>query len=144
MKLLLKRKYKARNYTIGDLSVDGRFFCHTIEDTVRKLPEQCPDTPAGRQCRCQGKVYARTAIPAGTYQVSMKYSPRFKRVLPYLHDVPHFLGILIHSGNTEADSAGCIIVGRNTVKGKVTESRKTLEALISMLGKEKSVEIEIV
>lgn len=144
MKLLLKRKYKAANYTIGDLSVNGRFFCHTIEDTVRKLPEQCPDTPTGRQCRCLGKVYARTAIPAGTYQVTMKYSPRFKRVLPYLHDVPHFLGILIHSGNTEADSAGCIIVGRNTVKGKVTESRKTLEALISLLGKEKSVEIEIV
>lgn len=144
MKLLLKRKYKAANYTIGDLSVNGRFFCHTIEDTVRELPEQCPNTPAGQQCRCLGKVYARTAIPAGTYQVSMKYSPRFKRVLPYLYDVPHFLGILIHSGNTEADSAGCIIVGRNTVKGKVTESRKTLEALISLLGKEKSVEIEIV
>ncbi|WP_300879802.1 DUF5675 family protein, partial [uncultured Alistipes sp.] len=45
--------------------------------------------------------YARTAIPAGTYKVTMQYSPRFRRVLPYLHDVLHFLGILIHSGNTE-------------------------------------------
>ncbi|WP_290151031.1 DUF5675 family protein [Alistipes sp.] len=101
MKLLLRRKYKAENYTIGDLSVDGRFFCHTIEDTVRELPARCPDTSAGRSCRCREKVYARTAIPAGTYKVTMQYSPRFRRVLPYLHDVLHFLGILIHSGNTE-------------------------------------------
>lgn len=144
MKLLLKRKYKAAAYTIGDLYVDGRFFCHTIEDTVRDLPERCPDTALGRQCRCREKVYARTAIPAGTYRVTMEHSPRFKRVLPYLHNVPHFLGILIHSGNTEVDSAGCIIVGRNTAKGKVTESRKTSDTLNALLNKEKSIEIEIV
>lgn len=144
MKLLLKRKYKAATYTIGDLYVDGRFFCNTIEDTVRDLPLRCPDTPLGRQCRCREKVYARTAIPAGIYRVTMEHSPRFKRVLPYLHNVPHFLGILIHSGNTENDSAGCIIVGRNTVKGRVTESRKTSDALNALLSKEKSIEIEIV
>lgn len=143
MKLLLKRKYKAATYTIGDLFVDGRFFCHTIEDTVRSLPAHCPDTPAGRPCRCREKVYVRTAIPAGTYKVTMAYSPRFKRVLPYLHDVPHFLGILIHSGNTAEDSAGCIIVGRNTVKGKVTESRKTSDALNALLAKASNIEIEI-
>lgn len=73
----------------------------------------------------------------------MAYSPRFKRVLPYLHDVPHFLGILIHSGNTEEDSAGCIIVGRNTVKGKVTESRKTSDALNALLANASSIDIEI-
>ncbi|WP_289731535.1 DUF5675 family protein [uncultured Alistipes sp.] len=144
MKLLLRRKYKAENYTIGDLSVDGRFFCHTIEDTVRELPARCPDTSAGRSCRCREKVYARTAIPAGTYKVTMQYSPRFRRVLPYLHDVLHFLGILIHSGNTEEDSAGCIIVGKNTVKGKVTESRKTSDALNALLAKASDIEIEIV
>lgn len=143
MKLLLKRKYKAETYTIGDLSVDGRFFCHTIEDTVRELPARCPDTPAGRSCRCREKVYARTAIPAGTYRVTMQYSPRFRRVLPYLHDVPHFLGILIHSGNTEEDSAGCIIVGKNTVKGKVSASRKTSDALNVLLSTASEIEIEI-
>ena len=144
MKLLLKRKYKAEAYTIGDLYIDGRFFCHTIEDKVRPLPARCPDTPSGRTCRCKEKVYAHTAIPAGTYKVSMRHSPRFKRVLPYLHDVPHFLGILIHSGNTEEDSAGCIIVGKNTVKGKVTESRKTSDELNRILAKESFIEIEIV
>lgn len=143
MKLLLRRKYKAESYTIGDLSVDGRFFCHTIEDTVRSLPARCPDTPAGRACRCREKVYACTAIPAGTYKVTMEYSPQFRRLLPYLHDVPHFLGILIHSGNTEEDSAGCIIVGKNTVKGKVTESRKTSDALNVLLSTVSDIEIEI-
>lgn len=144
MKLLLKRKYKASAYTIGDLYVDSRFFCHTIEDKVRNLPARCPDTPSGRSCRCKEKVYAQTAIPAGTYRVTMEYSPRFKRVLPYLHDVPHFLGILIHSGNTEEDSAGCIIVGKNTVKGKVTESRKTSDMLNALLAQASTIEIEIV
>lgn len=144
MKLLLKRKYKAETYTIGDLYIDGRFFCHTIEDKVRELPARCPDTPTGRSCRCKGKVYARTAIPVGTYKVTMEHSPRFGRVLPYLHDVPHFLGILIHSGNTEDDSAGCIIVGKNTVKGKVTESRKTSDTLNTLLSGVSSIEIEVV
>ena len=46
MKLLLRRKYKAENYTIGDLSIDGRFFCHTVEDKVRELPDRCADTPS--------------------------------------------------------------------------------------------------
>lgn len=144
MELLLKRKYKAENYTIGDLYVDGRFFCHTIEDKVRPLPARCPDTPMGQACKCKEKEYARTAIPAGTYRITMERSPRFKRVLPYLHDVPHFLGILIHSGNTEKDSAGCIIVGKNTVKGRVTESRKTSDTLNALLSKEHAITITII
>ncbi|MEG0108878.1 MAG: DUF5675 family protein, partial [Lachnospiraceae bacterium] len=123
MKLLLKRKFKGETYTIGDLFIDGKFFCNTLEDKVRILPLLCHETAQGRACQCQEKVYAQTAIPAGTYKITMEYSPRFKRVLPYLHDVPHFLGILIHSGNNEAASSGCLLVGKNTVKGKVLESR---------------------
>lgn len=144
MKLLLKRKFKGETYTVGDLFIDGEFFCNTIEDRVRILPLLCPDTPQGIPCRCKEKVYAETAIPYGTYKVTMQQSPKFKRVLPYLHDVPHFLGILIHSGTTEADSAGCIIVGKNTIKGKVTESRATSDRLNEILSKEKNITIEIV
>lgn len=143
MRIYVKRIFKGSSYTIGKLYMDGEFFCDTIEDVVRSLPSVCPDTPKGRACKCKEKVYARTAIPAGTYKVTMEYSPRFKRTLPYLHDVPHFLGILIHSGNTDADSAGCIIVGRNTVKGKVLESRATLDKLISRIEDEKDITIEI-
>lgn len=144
MKLLLKRKFKGDTYTVGDLYIDGVLFCNTIEDKVRILPLLCPDTAQGIGCRCKEKKYAETAIPYGTYKITMQHSPRFKRVLPYLHDVPHFLGILIHSGNTEADSAGCIIVGKNTIKGKVTESRATSDRLNEILSKEKDITIEIV
>ncbi|MDR2913411.1 MAG: DUF5675 family protein, partial [Tannerella sp.] len=115
MKLLLKRKFKGETYTIGDLYIDGEFFCNTIEDKVRELPASCPNTPKGISCSCKEKVYAETAIPAGIYKVTLIMSPKFGRILPRLHNVPHFIGILIHSGTTEKSSAGCIIVGKNTV-----------------------------
>lgn len=144
MELTLRRKFKGPSYTIGDLSVNGKFFCNTIEDTVRELPATCPDTAKGKPCTCKGKVYARTAIPAGTYRVTVEYSPKFRRKMPRLHDVPHFLGILIHVGNTERDSAGCIIVGRNTVKGKVLESQATFRELYALLEKERDITIHII
>lgn len=144
MELLLKRKFKGGNYTIGDLYVDGRLFCNTIEDVTRPLPARCPDTSRGESCTCKEKVYAMTAIPAGTYRITFEYSPKYKRRMPYLHDVPHFLGILIHWGNTEKDSAGCIIVGKNTVKGKVLESKATFQQLYALIEKEKEITIQIV
>jgi hypothetical protein len=144
MKLQLKRIFKGTSYTIGKLYVDGVYFCDTIEDVVRKLPPICPNTPRGIACGCKEKVYAQTAIPAGTYKVTMEYSPRFKRKLPYLHNVHHFLGILMHSGNDQGHSAGCIIVGRNKVKGKVLESKATLDALLKIIGTQNDLTIEIV
>lgn len=144
MKLTLKRKFFSDKYTVGDLFIAGKFFCNTIEDTVRELPATCPYTPKGQSCKCKGKIYAETAIPAGTYKVTMEYSPRFKRKLPLLHNVPHFLGILIHSGTTAVDSAGCVLVGNNTIKGKVTESRVTSDKLNAILSKEKHITIEII
>lgn len=143
MKLTLTRIFKGSGYTIGKLAIDGAYFCDTLEDKVRALPASCYDTPKGNVCRCREKIYARTAIPAGIYKITMEHSPRFGRVLPYLHDVPHFLGILIHAGNTADDSAGCIIVGRNKVKGKVLESRATLQTLIGRIEKESDITIEI-
>ena len=144
MKLQLKRIFKGETYTIGKLYIDGEYFCDTIEDKVRELPRLCPDTPKWQSCKCKQKIYAETAIPAGSYKVTLENSPRFKRVLPCLHNVPHFLGILIHSGNTEKDTAGCIIVGRNTVKGKVLESKITLEALMKLLNESRDISIQIV
>jgi len=144
MKLQLKRIFRGASYTIGKLYVDGAYECDVIEDRVRELPPACPNTPRGVACACRGKVYAETAIPAGTYRVTMVYSPRFKRVLPCLHDVPHFLGILIHGGSDQSSSAGCLVVGRNTSKGKVSESRATLDALLKKMSGQKNMTIEIV
>lgn len=143
MKLLLKRKFKGPDYTIGDLFIDGKFFCNTLEDTVRILPLLCFNTAQGVKCRCKEKEYGRTAIPAGCYKVTMTRSPRFKRILPCLHDVPHFLGVLIHPGNDAEDTEGCILVGKNSVKGKVLESRATSDKLNEILSREKEITITV-
>lgn len=142
-KLLLKRIALKDTYTIGRLYVNGEYFCDTIEDTVRDLPEKCPDTPRGANCTCRGKVYAKTAIPADTYRVIVNYSPKLKRELPRLMDVPHFLGILIHRGNTERDSAGCIIVGENKIVGKVINSTGYEQRLVGMLKGDTNITIEV-
>ena len=117
MKLLLKRIAFKETYTIGKLSIDGKYFCDTLEDRNRDLNHDGDLNDAG-----EGKVMHETAIPFGTYSVVVNVSPRFGRELPRLENVPGFTGILIHRGNTDADSSGCILVGENKVKGKVVNS----------------------
>lgn len=116
MKLRVERLWKKSAYTVGRLFVDGKFFCNTLEDTVRDLSNE-------------KKVYGKTAIPYGEYKVVYNWSPKFGRNLPRLLNVPAFEGILIHPGNTADDSAGCILVGRNTEVGRLTESRYTSDKL---------------
>lgn len=127
MKLELKRIFKGETYTIGKLYIDGIYFCDTLEDVVRDIKT------------IDDKIYAKTAIPEGEYDIDMstispKYSIRksyqwCRGRLPRLKNVPFFEGILIHSGNTAEDSAGCILVGQNKVKGKVINSMDTLKKL---------------
>lgn len=117
MKIEVKRRYLGENYTIGSMFVNGEYFCDTLEDKVRDLNKDGDLNDKG-----EGKVYGETAIPYGEYEVVVKHSPKFKRMLPRLLNVPHFEGILIHRGNTAKDSAGCILVGENKVKGKVINS----------------------
>ena len=84
----------------------------------------------------ESKVYAQTAIPYGKYKITLNKSPRFKRDLPRLLDVPHFEGILIHRGNTAKDSAGCILVGENKIKGMVINSTKYELDLVNKMREE--------
>lgn len=116
MKLLLKRRFLGESYTIGSLYIDGVYFCDTLEDKVRDINKN--GTFDGEE----KKVMGLTAIPYGEYPVIVNFSPKFKRNLPRLGGVPHFDGILIHRGNTDTDSSGCILVGENKVKGKVINS----------------------
>lgn len=128
MKLLLKRISLQPTYTIGRLYLikDGKevYLCDTIEDVVRDLKTE------------KDKVFGKTAIPKGTYKMRYTFSNRFKRFLPEIIDVPFFKGIRIHSGNTEVDSEGCILVGQNKKKGMVLNSRDTMNNIISPLFKE--------
>lgn len=131
MKLLLQRIAFREAYTIGRLYINGKYFCDTLEDKVRDLTKE-------------KKIPGQTAIPAGTYNIIVNYSPKFKRKLPRLLNVPHFEGILIHRGNTDKDTSGCILVGENKEVGKVINSTGYEEKLISLLDGKYNVTIEIV
>lgn len=123
MNLRVKRIALKKDYTIGHLYINGVYVCDTLEDAVR-------DT----------KIYGKTAIPYGTYKITMDVvSPRFKDrswakpyggKLPRLIDVPNYEGVLIHVGNTAEDTSGCLLVGINNVVGKVTESTTTFYKLM--------------
>lgn len=116
MKLLVDRRWKKAEYTIGILYVDGQRFCEVLEDAVREK-----------------KIKGKTAIPAGTYAIDMEtVSPKFKNrswakpyngKIPRLLNVPNFDGVLIHPGNFATDTDGCLLPGNNRVKGAVLDSQ---------------------
>ena len=121
MEILTDRVFLGEKYTIGNMFVNGMYVCDTIEDRVRILNSE------------KDKVKDETAIPKGRYKVILSYSPHFKRVLPELIDVPYFKNIRIHNGNDETHSSGCLVVGLNKVKGKVVDSKVTLDKLMARL-----------
>ena len=127
MKLELVRKVKTGESTIGTLSIDGVFQCYTLEDVVR----------SGE------KVWGQTAIPCGEYRVMLTMSPRFKRILPLIVDVPGFDGIRIHPGNTAKDTDGCILVGTSSGVDFIGSSRVAFEALYSKLQNTSGITITI-
>lgn len=131
MELELKRIAKRDDYTIGNLSIDGTYFCDTLEDTDRGI-----DWGMSSRDIAYRKIKAKTAIPTGKYEVRLTLSPRFGRVLPLLMNVKGFEGVRIHPGNRAEDTEGCILVGLNKVKGQVIESRKTFDELYRILADE--------
>lgn len=140
MKLLLKRIAKKDKYTIGNLYVDGKFFCNTLEDKDRGLNSQMSLEEIKNK-----KIYGETAIPTGTYKIDMNVvSSSFKNrtwAKPYNGKIPRLLnvtgysGVLIHPGNDQNDTLGCILVGRNTQVGKVLDSQNTFHSLMKILSK---------
>jgi len=130
MRLKLNRIQFTEKSTIGELWVDDDpdRFCFTLEDRVR---------PAGV------KVAGSTAIPAGEYEVIINWSKRFQRPMPLLLDVPNFEGIRIHSGNTEADTEGCILVGFNRAPDFVGNSKMAFDVLFARISEAISRKEEI-
>ena len=142
MRLKLQRRYFGDAYTIGTLYIDGARFCDTLEDRNRDLNRN------GKFDNGERKVMHQTAIPFGTYRVVVARSPKFGRDLPRLMNVPNFDGILIHRGNTAADTSGCILVGENKVRGKVINSTGYEVELVkrckAALARGETISIEIV
>lgn len=141
MNITLNRIAKKAKYTIGKLYINDKYFCDTLEDTDRGLTQSMTEQQIGSK-----KVYGETAIPTGTYRIIISYSNKFKKQMPLLLNVPGFAGIRIHSGNTEKDSLGCILVGKNKAVGKVLESIDTYSKLFSILqeaNKKETIKITI-
>jgi hypothetical protein len=112
---LILRKYFNEDYTIGRFSIDAKYFCDTLEDKVRELHDINHDGDFDDPG--EGKVYGRTAIPCGRYKVQVSYSPKLKRRLPLIMNVPGFSGIRIHHGKNANWTEGCPLVGENKIKG---------------------------
>lgn len=138
LEVKLKRAFLGERYTIGHMTIDeAKFRCDTIEDKVRDVNKN------GKFDNGEKKIKHETAIPFGRYEITMRVvSPAYSKKktfawtegrMPRLLDVPEFDGVLIHTGNTEKDSSGCIIVGENKVKGQVINSIATFKRLWRIL-----------
>ena len=136
LELKLKRIAVRENYTIGHLYVNGKYFCDTLESADRGLDQKMPLDEL-----LKIKVRGKTAIPAGTYRITMNHkSPKFSKsayyrgfcggYLPRLLDVPGFEGVLIHRGNRENATEGCLLVGDNTSRGGLSSSKGRWEKLM--------------
>ena len=128
MELRLERKYRNNNYCIDKLYINGKYFSDVLEDPDRGLT----DTMSLEEIK-KIKIKGNTCIPYGTYNVTITYSPRFKKNLPLLNNVKGFDGIRIHSGNTPQDTEGCLLLGLNKVKGRVVDSKVTVNKFIDIV-----------
>lgn len=117
MKLLLLRENGCDETTLGNLWMDGIWFCHTLEDQDRRLET------GGT------KIRGKTAIPLGTYPVTIDWSTRFAKQMLHVLDVPQFAGIRIHAGNTIFDTEGCILLGEDVDRDVLIHSRVAVNRL---------------
>lgn len=126
MKIQIKRLHKTENATIGEMTIDGKFECYTLEDKERDV-----------------KIKSETAIPKGTYKVIINQSNRFKKLMPLVLNVPNFEGIRIHPGNSNHDTEGCILVGQTRSKDYISKSRKAYEILFAKMKLAKEITLTI-
>ena len=130
IKFKLIRSHPKDTYCIGDFYIDYgdnkeyQFFSNTLEDTIRDLNKDGVN---------EVKIYGKTAIPYGTYKITITYSPKFQRNLPLINNVNGFEGVRIHSGNTSEDTEGCLLVGVNDQVGQIHHSKVTFDKLFDLM-----------
>lgn len=123
MQFILRRTHCLPDRTLGRLYIGHQPFCHTLE-------------PRRIDWATEQKIPGRTAIPEGRYRIRIRWSNKFRRPMPFLLDVPYFSGIMIHPGNTPADTQGCILVGTETPIAHppyLVRSRPTFDSLLSLI-----------
>ena len=126
MEIVVDRRWKRDTYTIGNMYINGKFFSNTLEDKDRGLTSAMTLEEIGKK-----KIYGQTAIPIGTYEVKMTYSNRlhsrayakkYDGKLPELINVKGYEGVRIHPFNKAQETLGCLSVGKNNIKGAVTNA----------------------
>ena len=152
MKLTIKRPITRNNYTLGKLYIDGVYFCDTLEDRDRGLTQNM----SVEQIKSM-KVPGETAIPKGTYRVTLDVvSPKFSKYpfymqtcggkLPRLIDVKGYEGVLIHvADGPKRDSLvqGCIGIGNLSAEEYLINGKKIFIELYNKL-KGNNIELEII
>lgn len=139
MNINVKRTARKNTYTIGKVTIDGKYFCDSLEDTDRGVTQIMPFTSTGG---AKGywvtpdhgiieKVYGKTAIPTGLYDACSYYWPKFKCYVVMLLRVPGFTGILMHNGMTADHSEGCVLLGKNNIVGRLDGDRIYMDALVA-------------
>ena len=134
MEISIDRAWKKKNYTISRVFVDGERFgngknyCNVLENEDRGLASDMPLSKIKAI-----KTKSQTAIPAGRYKVVITYSPRFKKMLPLLLDVPGFDGIRMHAGNSNKDTEGCLLFGVNDKPGWISNSKYWTDKMIGLI-----------
>ena len=120
MKLQVGRFKSKNKVTIGELWINDKFFCWTLEDEIRPV---------------LAKIWGETAIPQGNYSVVLSYSNKFQEYMPEIINVPSFKGVRIHAGNTINDTHGCLLVGEKVSPDGLSliDSRKAFKRLMTVL-----------
>lgn len=140
LRITILRKWNVKKddggYCIGKIYANGEELFETLEDYDRGLKDEMPLEEIKAR-----KVYGKTAIPTGIYELILNYSPKYKKVMPLLLNVKGYSGVRIHSGNTEKDTEGCILVGWNKKKGMVIDSRKAYDILMKKIEQHKGDKI---
>lgn len=128
MRLTVQRVKAQLTCTVGKLFIDGQDSgLFTLEPAVR-----------------DHKIPGTTAIPPGLYPVVIDFSPHFGRDLPHILNVPDFVGVRIHPGNTDVDTEGCILVGKTWFGGDfIGHSKEAFDELFPKIQSAGSVEIEV-
>jgi hypothetical protein len=123
MKITVERFEHNEDETISRVYLDGVYQCFALEDQYRLV-----------------KVAGDTRIPSGTYRVTLRlvggknatYSkkyPTWHKGMLWVRDVPGFEYILIHQGNTDKDTEGCLLLG--TKRGILNGRQAVLESAIA-------------
>ena len=117
LELTLTRRWLFETCTIGELPI-GANTIYTLEDRMREKGV---------------KVWGETCIPEGRYKLDITFSPKFRKQTPILEAVPNYTYIRIHTGNTDAETEGCVLVGMEMGDKCILRSRVAFELLMRHL-----------